>query len=208
MALRFISNGKKTLRCDDAQLEAFTSQMNDDGQPIWKIVDDPNPPAPTEAEVIVSDHTNQIEIRHTASGKEAWCDRAQTQQMLDTGWELIDPTSWSPPLVEAPKAPVAEAPKAPVAEAPKAPKAPKAPVAAAPAEEVEAPAEEVTEDPVAELRAKLIGLDRTVDKFWKANGEVNITGIREVISNVTRKEVEAAFPGFNRESTPVSGSAE
>jgi hypothetical protein len=36
------------------------------------------------------------------------------------------------------------------------------------------------------------------DKFWKSNGEVNITGLREVVPNVTRKEVDEAFPGLNR----------
>lgn len=170
----YISNGQKTLRCSEGQLEAFTSQTDGEGKPVWTVVPDPNPPKLSEAEVALNDHTNQIAITHVESGKQSWCDKGQLEGMLATGWKKSNGKEKAPDTPAEDPKPVVEDPK-PVVEDPK-------PVVDSP------------------LRKVLEGLDPLNDGLWKANGEVNITSLRDFVPNVTRKEVEDAFPGFNRTS--------
>lgn len=180
--IHYISNGQKTLRCGTGQLDAFLNQTTGDGKPVWKVVPDPNPPVLTEEEIILNDHSGQIAIEHIESGKKTWCEPGQLEVMLNTGWKKLGE-----------EAPV----PTPVSE-----------VAQQDAEKFEAAAEAAKEEPVpkpwevpgpvADLRKQLETLDKTVDRFWKSNGEVNITGIRELIPNVTRKEVDEAYPGLTR----------
>ena len=182
----FISNGQKTLRCSEGQLKAFTSQKDGEGKPVWRIVEDPNPPILTEAEIAINDHTNQIAITHIQSGKESWCDKGQLELMLSSGWKrrgAAAPEAKEEAKEEAKAKPVSE-----VAEQ----DSQKFEDAAATPNPWEVPG------PVAELRKKLEELSKDEDKFWKSNGEVNITGLREVVPNVTRKEVDEAYPGLSR----------
>ena len=207
MVIRYFSNGTKTVRGDNNSAAALLTQKDEKGEFVWTEVENPNPPAPTREQLILADHTGQIEIKHIASGKIAWCDSGQCQAMLDSGWELAIAGSWASPDEPKEESKV-EPPK-------KVSKTPVSEVATQDAQKIEDAQPATTETnawdepgPVANLRATLIGLDRTADKFWKMNGEINITGLREIVPNVTRKEVDTAFPGFNRESTPVSASAE
>jgi len=179
----FISNGQKTLRCSEGQLKAFTSQTDGEGKPVWVIVDDPNPPILSEAEIAINDHTNQIAITHIESGKESWCDKGQLETMLSSGWKKRGAAA-----PEAKEEPVKEEPVKEVVKQ----DAEKLEEAATTPNPWEVPG------PVAELRKTLEELPRDEDKYWKSNGEVNITGLREVVPNVTRKEVDEAFPGLNR----------
>jgi hypothetical protein len=177
----FISNGQKTLRCSEGQLKAFTSQTDGEGKPVWSIVDDPNPPILSEAEIAINDHTNQIAITHIESGKESWCDKGQLELMLSSGWKKRGAAA-KEEAKEKPVSEVAEQDKQKLEDAASTPN----------------PNPWEVPGPVAELRKKLEELSKDEDKFWKSNGEVNITGLREVVPNVTRKEVEEAFPGLNR----------
>ena len=169
--VHFISNGQKILRCGTGQLECFLSQKDGDGNPVWQEVPDPNPPILSEKEILIHDHSGQIAVVHKESGKQTWCDKGQLEALLASGWKRLK--------------------ESPVSEAPEAPAEPT----------VEAPAEPTAEEPAeekSELRLKLEAVPRDDDKYWKSNGEVNITGLRELIPNVTRQEVNDAFPGFSR----------
>jgi hypothetical protein len=182
----FISNGQKTLRCSAGQLDAFTSQTDGDGKPVWTVVSDPNPPTLSAAEIAINDHTNQIAITHIESRKESWCDKGQLELMLSSGWKRRGAAA--PEAKDEAKDEAKEKPESEVAEQDRQ----KFEDAAATPNPWEVPG------PVADLRKTLEGLPRDEDKFWKANGEVNITGLRDVVPNITRKEVDEAFPGFNR----------
>lgn len=171
----FISNGQKTLRCSEGQVGAFTSQKDGEGNPVWVVVDDPNPPVLSKQEIAINDHTDQICIRHNATGKECWCDKGQLESMLATGWSRKGAVS------------PAKSTAAPVSE-----------VAQQDALKFQDAADKEASDAVASLRKVLEELPRDEDKYWKSNGEINITGLREIVPNVTRKEVDEAYPGLTR----------
>ena len=173
MATHFFTNGKKTVQADAAAADILRGQTDEKDKPIWAEISDPNPPQPTQEEVALADHTGQIEIVHSKSGKKGWCENGQCQTMLDTGWELVHPDSFKPEVV---KASVKEEPK----ESPKE----------------EPPAE--LSDELKALKTVLEGLDHKEDGMWNSKGEINITSLRALVPNVTRKEVEAAIPGFKR----------
>lgn len=183
MAIIYISNGKKTFRCEEAQSDLFLNRENED----WKIVPNPNPPPPTEEELRLADHTNQVPIKHTASGKQTWCEKGQLKTMLAHGWELIDPKD----------APAEEKPTAEdLARA-------KAKEEADTEAKLRAKAKEDAEkfeanEEISALRKVLEGIDHSDDSMWNSKGEINITSLRALVPNVTRKEVEAVIPGFHR----------
>lgn len=184
----FISNGQKTLKCSQGQLEAFTSQMDGNGKPVWKVVDDPNPPKMTPAELQAHDHTGQIAIVHKETGKEAWCEKGQLEVMLKTGWKKMVPD----------KDGAINADPSNKGEDPGAESANESNEGEGEGNEAnDAPQEGADGEPT--LADTLKSLDPENDKLWKQNGEINITSLREVVPNITRAEVEAAVPGFNRE---------
>lgn len=185
MAIRFFTNGTKTVRADGQSAPILLQQENDKGKPIWAEIEDPDPPKQTEAEVAAADHTGQIEIKHTKTGKISWCDKGQCVAMLDSGWELVVAGSFIRP--DAPEKTEQKATSSKNVEQPKKVEQP-----------VEAVVESAEEAEVSDLRKVLEGLDHVDDFFWNSKGEINITSLRTLVPNVTRKEVEEAFPGFVR----------
>lgn len=194
MSIRFFTNGKKTVRADEQAARVLLAQDDGKGTLIWTETEDPNPPKMTQEEIVAADHTGRIEIKHIQTGKVCWCDKGQCVAMLDTGWALVDPKSFTRPdtstKVEEKK--VQKSPK-------KVEKSPKK-VESPPPEETSTSEEEpaIHPGPVTELRKVLDGLNHADDLMWNSKGEVNITSLRGLVPNVTRKEVEEAFPGFRR----------